>query len=46
MRFEVNLKEFGKGMKIWNFFFIEVYFLIQIEYGGDMGMQKHLLDQV
>ena len=46
MRFEVILKEFGKGMKIWNFFFIEVYFLIQLRYGGDLGMQKHLLDQV
>ena len=37
-RFKVTLKKYGKGMKIWNFFFIEVYFLIQMTYGGDLGM--------
>ena len=37
-RFKVILKEFGKGMKIWNFFFFFLYFLIQMTYGGDLGM--------
>ena len=46
MRFEVAFKEFGKEMKIWNFFFIKVYFLIQVRYGDDLGMQNYLLDQV
>ena len=38
MRFEVALKEFGKEMKISNFFFNKVYLFMKMGYGGDLGM--------